>query len=105
MPASEVFAELRITALLAHWSHRDAPQSDDTVTIMGGDWLRALSGYPAWALALAADEWLDRNRYKPQIADIRALADAAVREDRLTLRLLRLLVGGQNGIGSIGRIE
>lgn len=90
-PGDPMLVAGRVHVLLAHW--RDREQDEQTQIAVANDWVTVMIRYPLWAVWEAAEKWLNYSNRRPQIADIRALCDLAVRQDQLTLRLLRRLVG------------
>lgn len=94
-PGDGMATAARVRSLLAHWRDRDMePAVQEAVA---QDWVRVLSRYPLWAVHQAAEEWIELDPRRPQVADIRRLCDLAVRDDQLRLRLLRRLESGVTG--------
>jgi hypothetical protein len=91
-PGDPVAIVGRVRTLLAHWRDRDG-LDEPTREQIYRDWMTVLQRYPAWAVHEAAMEWLEADRYRPTIADIRLLCDKATAAERHTLRLLERLAG------------
>ncbi len=86
-----------VSKLLAHrWRQRFEPISDLMQEALLVDWIEDLGDFPAWAFHAAAREWRRTQPWCPTIADIRALCEAEVADDRRTLRLIRRLLDAAN---------
>lgn len=77
----------RVATLLAHW--RDPGLPDAMRDQIMRDWLTILGRFPLWAVCEAAAEWLEFNRLRPSVAEIRLLCDRAIKVDRDRLVVLR----------------
>lgn len=92
-PAESEGLLARIFALLSHYRTADLPEAVERA--IAADWLEDLAEYPQAAIDRACQLWRrdpKKGRFRPSIAEIRALCDEQVRQARTTAdRLTRLL--------------
>lgn len=92
----EGMLSLIVAKLLAHrWRGRSegiAPQVQEALLT---DWTEDLEEFPRWAIDKACRDYRRREAWHPTISDIRELCEAAVAEDRRSLRLLERLLAAQ----------
>jgi len=82
-----------VSKLLAHrWRQKPEVVSAEMHEALIIDWIEDLGEFPAWAFHDAAREWRRTQQWCPTIADIRRLCEAAVADDRRTLRLIERLL-------------
>lgn len=80
----------RLAALLAHWRAPDL--DEDLHAIVAADWLRVMLQYPDHVVYRACEAWIEVERAKPFVSDIRRLCDEAVRTPRLHRLVLSRMV-------------
>lgn len=85
-PVSPDHLLARILALLSHYPAKGmSPEVEQLVAL---DWAEDLGEFPAWAVDAAARTWRRTRKWRPSIAEMRALcADACAQERALALRL------------------
>lgn len=83
-----------IARLLAHrWRGRSEDSGDDLMQQgLITDWIEDLCDFPEWAVHAACRTYRRTQGWHPTIADIRALCDEEVSDDRRSLRLLSKLL-------------
>jgi len=92
-PASSDHLLARILALLSHYPAKGAaPEVEQLVAL---DWAEDLGEFPAWAIDQAARTWRRTQKWRPSIAEMRALcAEACARERALAERLSAVAAAG-----------
>lgn len=85
----------RVLALLSHYPAKGAtPEVERMIAL---DWADDLGEFPAWAVDQAARAWRRTRKWRPSIAEMRALClDACRRERALAERLARLAAAVQS---------
>lgn len=86
-PGDQEQVSLRLAALQGHW--RDVEDDQAVKQLMAIDWLRAIGIFPYWAVARACEDWIDTQRRRPMIADIRKLCADACEEYVIHIDILR----------------
>lgn len=82
-----------IARLLAHrWRGRSEEAGDLMQQGLLTDWVEDLAAFPEWAIHAACRTYRRAQAWHPTIADILALCEAEVAEDRRSLRLLSKLL-------------
>lgn len=96
-PIDEAKLGFTIGVFLAHrWLGRpEQPPSDLVAEALAGQWVDDLSEFPQWAVDKACRDYRRRVKFHPTIADIVERCEAAVAEDRRSLRLLERLLAAQ----------
>ena len=85
----------RVFALLSHFPARGtAPEVEQ---VMAADWAEDLAGYPLWAVEHAARLWRRSRKWRPSIAEIRALCEDACAPERDLAK--RLAAVAERGTG------
>ncbi|WP_042691189.1 hypothetical protein [Azospirillum sp. B506] len=84
----------RILALLSHFPAKATTPEVEQLLAM--DWADDLGEFPAWAIDQAARRWRRTRKWRPSIAEIRALCEEACAEERgLAERLRAIAVAGE----------
>lgn len=90
VPCSAEWLSGRIATLLAHFYVADTdPMFNRAVA---GDWLKAMSGLPQFAVGEACERWVAEHTAKPKPADIRQLAISIVGKPWVWQQRLREVV-------------
>jgi len=90
VPCTTEWLSGRIATLLAHFYVADTdPMFNRAVA---GDWLKAMSGLPQYAVAEACERWLKEKTTKPKPADIRQLSISIVGKPWIWQQRLREVV-------------
>lgn len=100
IPADRPTLLARVLTLLSHYRAESlAPQVE---ALVADDWATDLGEYPMWAISSAAATWRRTRKWRPQICEIRALCDDAVRahEERRS-RLRRLAEANRADVGGV----
>ncbi len=85
-----------VSRFLAHrWRGRVEEAGDLMQQGLLIDWIEDLCSYPEWAINSAFRTYRRTQAWHPTIADIRALCEEEVAEDRRSLRLLSKLLKGR----------
>lgn len=83
-PTDHVLA--RVLALLSHYPAKG--MTPDVERMVALDWAEDLGEYPAWAIDATARAWRRSKKWRPSIAEMRALCDdLCAGERRLAARL------------------
>ena len=91
-PTDHVLA--RVLALLSHYPAKN--MTPDVERLVALDWAEDLGEYPAWAIDAAARAWRRSKKWRPSIAEMRALCDdLCAGERRLAERLQAVVQAGQ----------
>jgi hypothetical protein len=84
----------RILALLSHFPAKATTPEVEQLLAM--DWADDLGEFPAWAIDHAARVWRRTRKWRPSIAEIRALCeDACAGERQLADRLRAIMLAGE----------
>ena len=86
-PGDQEQISLRLAALRAHWHEAEDDQA--VKQLMAVDWQRAVGIFPSWAVCHACEDWVDNQRRRPMISDIRKLCGDLVEEYVLHIDILR----------------
>ncbi len=89
----------RVLALLSHYPAKAT--SPDVEQLLAMDWADDLGEFPAWAIDHAARIWRRTRKWRPSIAEIRALCEDACASERALADRLRAVV--QAGEAASGR--
>lgn len=86
----------RVLALLSHYPAKGlTPEVEQLVAL---DWVEDLGEFPGWAIDQAARTWRRTKKWRPSIAEMRALCEEACeKERRLAECLRRLAAAGLRG--------
>lgn len=105
-PASANHLLGRVLALLSHFPAKAT--SPEVEQLLAMDWADDLGEFPAWAIDQAARRWRRTRKWRPSIAEIRALCEEACAEERaLADRLRAIAMAGEragesgNGTGAV----
>ncbi len=80
----------RVLALLSHYPAKGlTPEVEQLVAL---DWVDDLGEFPAWAIDHAARAWRRTKKWRPSIAEIRALCEEACAKERVLAGRLRTIV-------------
>lgn len=80
----------RILALLSHYPAKGTTAEVEQMVAL--DWAEDLGEYPAWAIDAAARRWRRTRKWRPSIAEMRALCDEATMPERALVERLRAVV-------------
>jgi hypothetical protein len=86
-PGDQEQISLRLAALRGHWHEAEDDQA--VKQLMAIDWQRSLGIFPSWAVMQACEDWIDHQRRRPMIADIRKLCGDLVEQYVLHIDILR----------------
>lgn len=93
-PASPNHLLARILALLSHYPAK--AMTAEVEQMIALDWAEDLGEFPAWAVDHAARVWRRSRKWRPSIAEMRALClEACAAERRLAERLAALAAAGE----------
>lgn len=93
-PASANHLLGRVLALLSHFPAKAT--SPEVEQLLAMDWADDLGEFPAWAIDQAARRWRRTRKWRPSIAEIRALCeDACAEENALADRLRAIAMAGE----------
>lgn len=95
----------RVLALLSHYPAKGL--TPDVEQLVAMDWVEDLGEFPGWAIDQAARSWRRTKKWRPSIAEMRALCEEACATERQLAECLRkLLVAGTCGssVPGIGRM-
>lgn len=112
-PATPDHLLARILALLSHYPAKGtAPEVEHLVAL---DWAEDLGEFPAWAVDAAARTWRRTQKWRPSIAEMRALCEEACAPEWALARRLSVIAvagsasadgaGGGTGHGRAGRLR
>ncbi|PWC34741.1 hypothetical protein [Azospirillum sp. TSO35-2] len=100
-PASANHLLGRVLALLSHFPAKATTPEVEQLLAM--DWADDLGEFPAWAIDHAARVWRRTRKWRPSIAEIRALCEEACAGERaLADRLRAIVLAGERAGGSGG---
>ncbi|WP_188260501.1 hypothetical protein [Azospirillum tabaci] len=112
-PASPDHLLARVLALLSHYPAKGtAPEVEHLVAL---DWAEDLGEFPAWAVDAAARTWRRTQKWRPSIAEMRALCEEACAPEWALARRLSVIAaagsasadgaGEGTGHGRAGRLR
>lgn len=79
----------RVLALLSHYPAKGlTPEVEQLVAL---DWVEDLGEFPGWAIEQAARAWRRTKKWRPSIAEMRALCEEACEQERRLAECLRRL--------------
>ncbi|WP_376967069.1 hypothetical protein ABNQ39_34595 [Azospirillum sp. A26] len=81
----------RILALLSHYPAKGLTPEVEQLVAM--DWVEDLGEFPGWAIDQAARSWRRTRKWRPSIAEMRALCEEACAKERQLAECLRKLSG------------
>ena len=88
-PASPDHLLARVLALLSHYPAKGtAPEVEHLVAL---DWAEDLGEFPSWAVDAAARSWRRTRKWRPSIAEMRALCEEACAAERALARRLSVI--------------
>lgn len=91
----------RVLALLSHFPAKGL--TPDVEQLVAMDWVEDLGEFPAWAVDAAARTWRRTKKWRPSIAEMRALCEEACANERILAQRLRQIVGAfQGSVPGIG---
>ncbi|HEY0835933.1 MAG TPA: hypothetical protein VGE72_18665 [Azospirillum sp.] len=89
-PAAPNHLLARVLALLSHYPAKGmSPEVEQMIAL---DWAEDLGEYPAWAIDEAARTWRRTRKWRPSIAEMRALCREACAQERSTAERLKAIV-------------
>ncbi|GAA4256653.1 hypothetical protein [Azospirillum formosense] len=97
----------RVLALLSHFPAKGL--TPDVEQLVAMDWVEDLGEFPAWAIDDAARAWRRTKKWRPSIAEMRALCEEACARERVVAQRLRRIVqafqasAAGNGLAEIRR--
>ncbi|KAA0684859.1 hypothetical protein [Azospirillum brasilense] len=80
----------RVLALLSHFPAKGL--TPDVEQLVAMDWVEDLGEFPAWAIDDAARAWRRTRKWRPSIAEMRALCEEACAKERVLAQRLRRIV-------------
>lgn len=89
----------RVIALLSHFPAKGL--TPDIEQLVAMDWAEDLGEFPAWAVDAAARTWRRTRKWRPSIAEMRALCEEACASERAMAHRLRQIVRAGQG-SSVG---
>ncbi|MBP2315494.1 hypothetical protein [Azospirillum soli] len=102
-PVSTDHVLARVLALLSHFPSKG--MTPDVERLVALDWAEDLGEYPAWAIDTAAKHWRRTKKWRPSIAEMRALCDDLCTQERaLADRLHAVIRAGQPDRGRRGEV-
>ncbi|CAO3456709.1 hypothetical protein [Azospirillum argentinense] len=94
----------RVLALLSHFPAKGL--TPDVEQLVAMDWVEDLGEFPVWAIDAAARAWRRTKKWRPSIAEMRALCEeACVRERVLAQRLRAVARACQGEVIPVRRME
>jgi len=81
----------RLLALLSHYPAKGL--TPDVEQLVAMDWVEDLGEFPTWAIDQAARTWRRTKKWRPSIAEMRALCEDACAKERGLADRLRAIVG------------
>lgn len=94
----------RVLALLSHFPAKGL--TPDVEQLVAMDWVEDLGEFPAWAIDDAARAWRRTKKWRPSIAEMRALCEEACAKERVMgQRLRRIVQASQASNGGHGLAE
>ncbi|WP_353861135.1 hypothetical protein [Azospirillum formosense] len=99
-PASPDRLLARVLALLSHYPAKGtAPEVEHLVAL---DWAEDLGEFPAWAVDAAARSWRRTQKWRPSIAEMRALCEEACAPEWALARRLSVIAAAVSALGDTG---
>ncbi|NUB23560.1 hypothetical protein [Azospirillum brasilense] len=80
----------RVLALLSHFPAKGL--TPDVEQLVAMDWVEDLGEFPAWAIDDAARAWRRTRKWRPSIAEMRALCEESCAKERVLAQRLRQIV-------------
>ena len=80
----------RVLALLSHYPAKGLTPEVEQLVAM--DWVEDLGEFPAWVIDSAARAWRRSKKFRPSIAEMRALCEEACAKERLMVDRLRTII-------------
>ncbi|MFP5511559.1 MAG: hypothetical protein ACLGJC_00515 [Alphaproteobacteria bacterium] len=80
----------RVLALLSHYPAKGL--TPDVEQLVAMDWVEDLGEFPAWVIDSAARVWRRSQKWRPSIAEMRALCEEACAKERLMVDRLKAVV-------------
>jgi len=103
-PVPTDHALARVLALLSHFPAKG--MTPDIERLVALDWAEDLGEYPAWAIDAAARAWRRTKKWRPSIAEMRALCDDLCGgERRLAERLQAVVLAGRQDRARAGEVK
>lgn len=99
-PASANHLLGRVLALLSHFPAKAT--SPEVEQLLAMDWADDLGEFPAWAIDQAARRWRRTRKWRPSIAEIRALCEEACAEENALADRLRAIAMAGERVGETG---
>ncbi|MBK3774279.1 hypothetical protein GAY31_08890 [Azospirillum brasilense] len=93
----------RVLALLSHFPAKGL--TPDVEQLVAMDWVEDLGEFPAWAIDDAARAWRRTKKWRPSIAEMRALCEEACAKERVMGQRLRRIVQASNGGHGLAEIR
>ncbi|GLR80972.1 hypothetical protein HUE56_07375 (plasmid) [Azospirillum oryzae] len=90
----------RVLALLSHYPAKGL--TADVEQLVAMDWVEDLGEFPAWAIDEAARTWRRSKKFRPSIAEMRALCEAACAKERVLVDRLRMIIRTANVAATSG---
>lgn len=90
----------RVLALLSHFPAKSTTPEVEQLLAM--DWADDLGEFPAWAIDQAARQWRRTRKWRPSIAEIRALCEEACAAERALADRLRAIAAAGEQAGETG---
>jgi len=85
----------RVLALLSHYPAKGL--TPDVEQLVAMDWVEDLGEFPVWAIDAAARAWRRTKKWRPSIAEMRALCEEACAQERVMAQRLRQIAGTRQG--------
>lgn len=85
----------RVLALLSHFPAKGL--TPDVEQLVAMDWVEDLGEFPVWAIDAAARAWRRTRKWRPSIAEMRALCEEACTRERVLAQRLRAIAGACQG--------
>ena len=93
----------RMLALLSHFPAKGhTPEVEQLIAM---DWVEDLGEFPAWAIDHAARTWRRTKKWRPSIAEMRALCEEACARERAMADRLRAVARAGDSSSSAGTVE
>ncbi|MFD1623449.1 hypothetical protein [Azospirillum griseum] len=89
----------RILALLSHYPAKAT--SPEVEQLLAMDWADDLGEFPSWAIDQAARVWRRTRKWRPSIAEMRALCEEACASERALADRLRAIVRAGRPVGAL----
>ncbi len=96
-PASPDHLLARVLALLSHYPAKGTtPEVEHLIAL---DWAEDLGEFPAWAVDAAARSWRRTQKWRPSIAEMRALCEEVCAPERALARRLSVIAAAGERTG------